>query len=169
MIESILAAMIASGAYSETANFEGLRLKSYRDSVGNYTIGIGHHLGVKSNKKHQTSCKVSLKNSKGQYITNSQAACLYKHNYIQAIKDSTALIKNFNLQPVIVQAIINDMSFNMGKGNLSEFRNMLRAVETGNYEQMYYEMVTSKWCLQLDSRCKYQAEKLMNGVINNGY
>ena len=80
--------------------FEGLRLTSYKDSAGVWTIGYGHTHGVKS----------------GQTITEKQADSLLRgdlltaENYVNGMK--------LNLTQGQFDALV-DFCYNLGAGNLA--------------------------------------------------
>lgn len=80
--------------------FEGLRLTSYKDSAGVWTIGYGHTRGVKS----------------GQTITEKQADSLLRgdlltaENYVNGMK--------LNLTQGQFDALV-DFCYNLGAGNLA--------------------------------------------------
>lgn len=80
--------------------FEGLRLTSYKDSAGVWTIGYGHTRGVKS----------------GQAITEKQADSLLRgdlltaENYVNGLK--------LNLTQGQFDALVS-LIFNIGQGNFT--------------------------------------------------
>ena len=80
--------------------FEGLRLTSYKDSAGVWTIGYGHTRGVKA----------------GQSITEKQADSLLRgdlltaENYVNGLK--------LNLTQGQFDALV-DFCYNLGAGNLA--------------------------------------------------
>lgn len=87
--------------------FEGLRLASYQDSVGVWTIGYGHTLNVKS----------------GQVITKETA-----ENYLRSdcVKVENAINSyNFKLNQNQFDALVS-LFFNVGTGYLKNFVTLLK-------------------------------------------
>lgn len=91
-------------------SFEGLRLQSYQDSVGVWTIGYGHTLGV-----HQ-----------GQTITQQQAEAFLQQDLSVAEGAVNSLGQTFTDNQF---AALVSFTFNLGAGNLKTlFKNGLAAV-----------------------------------------
>lgn len=80
--------------------FEGLRLTSYKDSAGVYTIGYGHTHGVKA----------------GQTITEAQADSLLRGDLLTAENFVNSL--KLNLTQGQFDAL-TDFVYNLGAGNLA--------------------------------------------------
>jgi GH24 family phage-related lysozyme (muramidase) len=91
-------------------SFEGLRLKSYQDSVGVWTIGYGHTQGVKQ----------------GQTITQAQAQAFLQ----QDLGVAEAAVNGHGLTLTDNQfAALVSFTFNLGGGNLNKLlKNGLAAV-----------------------------------------
>jgi lysozyme len=91
-------------------SFEGLRLNSYQDSVGVWTIGYGHTLGVKA----------------GQTITQQQAQAFLQ----QDLGVAEAAVNRLGLTLTDNQfAALVSFTFNLGAGNLNKLmKNGLAAV-----------------------------------------
>ena len=82
-------------------SFEGLRLNSYQDSVGVWTIGYGHTQGVKP----------------GQTITQQQAQAFLQ----QDLGVAEAAVNSHNLLLTDNQfAALVSFTFNLGGGNLDK-------------------------------------------------
>lgn len=91
-------------------SFEGLRLTSYQDSVGVWTIGYGHTQGVRQ----------------GQTITQPQAEAFLQ----QDLATAEAAVNGLDLTLTANQfAALVSFTFNLGGGNLKKLvRNGLAAV-----------------------------------------
>ena len=91
-------------------SFEGLRLTSYQDSVGVWTIGYGHTQGVKQ----------------GQTITQQQAQAFLQ----QDLGVAEAAVNRLGLTLTDNQfAALVSFTFNLGAGNLNKLiKNGLAAV-----------------------------------------
>lgn len=91
-------------------SFEGLRLQSYQDSVGVWTIGYGHTQGVKQ----------------GQTITQQQAEAFLQQDLGVAEAAVNGLGETFTDNQF---AALVSFTFNLGAGNLKTlFKNGLAAV-----------------------------------------
>lgn len=91
-------------------SFEGLRLQSYQDSVGVWTIGYGHTMGVQS----------------GQTITQPQAEAFLQQDLATAEGAVNNLGETFTDNQF---AALVSFTFNLGAGNLKIlFKNGLAAV-----------------------------------------
>jgi len=55
------------------------------------------------------------------------------------------------------------MAFNLGRPRLSQFKNMIKAVNEGNYKKAADEMVDSRWYHQVGRRSQELVE-LMRGA-----
>lgn len=96
-------------------NFEGLRLTSYQDSVGVWTIGYGHTLGVKE----------------GQTITEERAnELLYKD--VERFEASVNRYVEVPLTQYQFDALCS-FSFNLGAYSLKT-STLLRLLNLGNYD-----------------------------------
>ena len=94
---------------------EGLRLKPYKDTVGKTTIGVGRNLddvGISEEEARQL-----LAND----IANVEAGLDHELPWWRS-------------QPEPVQRAIGNMAFQLGISGLLQFKNMLQALESGNYE-----------------------------------
>ena len=91
-------------------SFEGLRLSSYQDSVGVWTIGYGHTQGVKP----------------GQTITQPQAEAFLQQDLGVAEAAVNGLAETLTDNQF---AALVSFTFNLGAGNLNKlFKNGLAAV-----------------------------------------
>jgi len=79
-----------------------------------------------------------------------------------AYSDACAIFLNLDSQPTNVQRVCVNMAFNLGRNRLSKFKNMITAVNEGNYSKAADEMIDSKWYGQVGNRSKELVE-LMRG------
>jgi lysozyme len=121
---------------------EGLRLNVYRDSLGNLTVGYGHLLRV------------------GSIIPQFVADALFEFDYDRACKDYETL--KLDLDPVR-RGVIIDMIFNIGIGNLLDFKKMLAHLRNKNWIQAAYEMMESQYAKQVPERAKRNRDKILRG------
>lgn len=116
---------------------EGLKLDAYPDSFGT-SIGYGHFLGAG-------------KSGLGTKITKEQADQFFETDFAKA-QANASKIPNFGKAPFPVQAAMIDMTYNMGPGWISKFKNTVKAIGKGDYaaaaagirNSLYYEQVTPR-------------------------
>lgn len=122
---------------------EGLRLKPYKDTFGNITIGIGRNLSAKG-------------------ITKNEAIYLC-NNDITAVRDFLYTFKwSSNLSDNRVLALCN-MIFNIGNEGFLEFKGLIAALEKEDYAGASLEMLNSKWASEVGDRAKRLANLMLNG------
>lgn len=126
---------------------EGLRLKTYIDTVGVRTIGYGHTKNVKSR----------------QVITQEQAEQLLDEDIAVAIEDAKIACKCFDKLDGPRKTVIANMSFNLGLERLALFQRTLAAVCSGHYQQAALHMMQSKWATQVKQRAVRLAKRMSTG------
>lgn len=105
--------------------FEGLRLTSYKDSAGVWTIGYGHTHGVKA----------------GQSITEKQADSLLRGDLLTAENHVNGL--KLNLTQGQYDALV-DFAYNLGLGNLKSstlLRKIKEGAPTGDIQEQFRRWV----------------------------
>lgn len=124
--------LVASQEWEKiVTNFEGLRLESYQDSVGVWTIGYGHTLGVK----------------KGQKITKERAKeLLYKD--VERFEKTVNRRVKVPLTQYQFDALVS-FSFNVG-GRAFTNSTLLKVLNIGYYEGVPKEL--KKWVYAGDER-----------------
>jgi len=128
----------------ELTRDEGLRLKPYRDSVGKLTIAIGHNLDDKG-------------------ITSEIVSLMYADDIAEVLED---LDNNFNWWRKMSsnrQHVLVNMCFNMGITVLLQFKNTLKSMESGDFEQAAKGMEHSKWYGQVGPRAIRLIAKMVDG------
>lgn len=127
---------------------EGCRLNAYQDTVGVWTIGYGHTGGVK----------------KGDKITQKDADDLLLADTLQAAIDASSLPVAFDGLNAVRQAVLINMSFNLGKTRLLAFKRTLLAIAIRDYDNAALYMLQSKWSKQVGNRSIRLAKMMKTGV-----
>jgi lysozyme len=128
---------------------EGIRLCAYQDSVGLWTIGVGHLLGTE---------KRMLR------ITPSEAEALLDMDIDAAI----ARVVRLGVTPLSPSTadpryrVLVNMSFNLGD-RLNGFRKFLAAFRDANWAEAAEEMMSSKWAAQVGPRAERLRDMVLNG------
>jgi lysozyme len=114
---------------------EGVRLKPYRCTAGKLTIGIGRNLDDIG-------------------ISMAEAEMLLTNDIAVAKGSLDQHIPWWRKHPVPIQDCLINMVFNMGWPRLSGFKNMLTALEKGNYAEAADHALDSAWAKQVGDRAK---------------
>jgi lysozyme len=122
---------------------EGLELKPYQDTVGKWTIGVGHNLTDVG-------------------ITRDEAMYLLENDLTRCFKEARKLEWWAGMDPVRQEVIIM-MIFNMGVPRLNGFKNMIEALKVRDYEKAAEEMLKSKWYDQVGKRATILALMMHDG------
>lgn len=119
---------------------EGVRKKAYKDSLGHWTIGIGHLIKVPDEEylKHLT-----LKDYEIEHI--------FITDLNQAIDDARKFIDEASVSETAFSIIVN-MAFNLGYTRLSKFVKLQQALEENDYVKASQEMLDSRWAKQVPNR-----------------
>ena len=125
---------------------EGLKLKPYTDTVGKLTLGIGRNLEDKG-----------ITEQEALFMLNNDVDYFYG-------KLSKRLPWLLSLDDVRQNVLVN-MAFNLGVGGLLTFKNMLRLVSIGHYQEGAEEMLNSKWAEQVGYRANELAEQMRTGEL----
>jgi lysozyme len=116
---------------------EGMRLKAYKDTKGLITIGIGHNLVDEPIFKGSPI---------GTTITEDLAYELLAHDLSETYKGLDKGWPWFSKMPSGArQDAIVAAAFQLGVGSLLRFKNMLRFIEHGQYENAAIAGLNSKW------------------------
>lgn len=126
---------------------EGCVLHVYPDHLGYWTLGIGRLVDKR----------------KGGGITREEALYLLR-NDIQKIE--FALLENLpwtaQMDRVRYYALVN-MAFNMGIKSLLGFKNTLKAVKRGDWEEAAIGIMNSLYAVQVPKRAERLAKQMLTG------
>jgi lysozyme len=123
---------------------EGFRLKPYRCSAGRLTIGVGRNLDDVG-------------------VTEQEALSLLENDVDRVTSELDRYMPWWkNLDDARREALA-DMCFNLGLTGLMKFREMLAALEAGDYAKAAEEMLDSRWASQVGGRAGELA-----GIVRGG-
>jgi len=125
---------------------EGLRLRPYRDSLGNASIGYGHYLRIPISK---TAALTILQND----VTY---AWLEGYNLPAAVLSADGLTEKR-------KEVLVEMIFNLGFHGVLGFKRMLKAIEQEDFDLVAKEMLDSRWAEQVKSRAIELADMMRKG------
>ena len=124
---------------------EGLRLKPYHCTAGALTIGYGRNLDAVG-------------------ITEAEADAMLRVDIEIAERGAEALVGNVwgQLSPAR-QAVLINMTFNLGRTRLAAFKNFLAALRAADYNTAASEMLDSRWANQVGDRATRLADAMRRG------
>ena len=127
---------------------EGLKLKVYRCPAGKLTIGYGTNLEAGISKR----AAGFLLEDKLLDITKQLAEKLpWIHDLTTARREA-----------------LYDMAYNLGVSGLLKWKNTLKAMEDGRYEDASNLILSSLWHSQVGRRAEYVANLILKGEYENG-
>ena len=129
---------------------EGLRLDAYQDTLGNWTVGVGHTPAFS-----------------GQTITEAEADALLLQDLTEAEASMVAALPWVQSLDVCRYCVLWNMTFNMGIGRLLEFHLMLGALRTGIWSLAAKQMLNSLWSEQVKERAVELSEQMETGAWLN--
>lgn len=119
--------------YAKLINHEGEKLSAYQDSLGWWTIGIGHLIDAR----------------KGGSIPQRISRELFEDDVAVKTVQARIAFPWFDwLNPVRQDAIVN-LTFNLGIDGLKKFRLMIAAIEKQEWHQAAFELNNSLWAKQV--------------------
>jgi len=133
---------------------EGYVTEIYLCSENYPTFGIGHMV-TENDMEHTWPV--------GTPVTDERILQVFHDDCNAACTDASALFLNFSSHPENVQRVLVNMAFNLGRSRLGKFKNMITAVNEGNYSKAADEMVDSKWYRQVKRRGEELVE-IMRGA-----
>ena len=137
---------------------EGNVLKLYKDSLGYYTIGIGHLLTKENSMRKAIEVLDSQLNrdTKG-LITDAESVFLLQYDIqrtLDGINNSTILKPIFDKLSGRRKIGLFSMCYQMGIKGVEGFRNSLRYIDEGNWERANLNLQKSAWYKQTPKRAQ---------------
>lgn len=137
---------------------EGFRSKPYYCSEGKKTIGIGRNLDAKPFTEAE---RLIIKNPEN--ITKQEALFLLENDIMETIRLLNNMVRCFLKLDDERQYALIDMGFQMGVDGLCQFKKMLAAMETGDFEKASKECLNSKYGKQTPIRAERIARLIKTG------
>lgn len=127
---------------------EGEVLYEYKDHLGYSTIGVGRLIDKR----------------KGGGITTEESAYLLNNDITKIVEQLDKRLSWWKKLDDARKGVLVNMAFQMGVDGLLGFRNTLKLIEAGKYEEAAKGMLQSKWATQTPSRAKRMAEQMRIGI-----
>lgn len=112
---------------------EGERFSMYKDTVGKWTIGVGHNLSDKP-------------------ISKRASQIILEDDINDVLNDLTRALPWWRLLTEARQIALADMCFNLGLDKLLGFKQFLGALKDGHYDDAAKHGLDSIWAKQVGSR-----------------
>ena len=112
---------------------EGSRLQMYQDSLGIWTIGVGHNIQEKG-------------------ISPKVMELMLDEDLEEAISELKRSVSFFSKMPQQVQEALVNLSFNMGIPRLMQFKKTLALLREGDFESAADELLDSRYAEQVGQR-----------------
>lgn len=123
---------------------EGRRGSIYKCSAGYNTIGVGHNLDTNP-------------------ISDKAIDVILEDDIAVVLSDLNKNLPWWRQLSERRQLVLADMCFNLGIGRLLGFKNTLKAMENGNYEEAANGMAASKWAAQVGRRAERLIKMMREG------
>lgn len=127
---------------------EGKVPHAYQDSLGYWTIGVGHLIDEK----------------KGGKLPDFIIDTLLEYDIEKHKKELVAALPWFIEIDPARQAVLINMAFNLGTAGLLKFANTLRCIREKAYQQAAEHMLDSLWAKQVGKRAHRLAAQMETGV-----
>lgn len=121
---------------------EGVRKQAYKDSVGKWTIGVGHLIGNGSSQGEYA----------GRTLTDKEVDDLFEEDFAKHVKIAEKT-PGWNLANDAGKAAMIDLAFNMGAW-WKKWPNTAKALAEGNFDVAASGLKDSKWYTQVGDRAK---------------
>jgi lysozyme len=140
---------------------EGFVPKPYKDTKGIWTIGIGFNIQSRNDVAQRLkdagvddkNIELITKKRQGS-ITRDQAEKLLSVTASEAYDAAREIFKSFDKQPLEIRGVLTDMTFNLGKKKLMQFRKFIQMIDQKLYREASAEMEKSLWYKQVGNRAK---------------
>jgi GH24 family phage-related lysozyme (muramidase) len=140
-------------------------LKTFKDSLGVPTIGIGFNLNKSGAKKRIEALGLDFAKVKAgtQNITKAQAEKLFSADVAQAKTDAKSFFSGVGTLSETRQNVLTNMAFNLGLARLNKFAALKKALAEKDYAKAAKEMLNSKWAKQVGKRATRLAKEMKEG------
>ena len=126
---------------------EGVVEHAYQDHLGWWTIGVGRLIDKR----------------KGGRLTDDEIDYLLANDITEKERELEASVSFYKRLDEARKGVLLNMAFNLGVQGLLGFRNTLKLIETGKYEEASKEMLKSKWARQVGDRAVRLSKQMLTG------
>ena len=135
---------------------EGVRTKPYKDSLGLWTVGVGHLIGDGKSLPPEWNRELSMQEVDELFAKD------YAHHKEMAMKTP-----GWDKANETGQAAMIDLAFNMGGSWYKKWPNTAKALEAGDFDKAADGLKDSKWYQQVKGRAVKIVSMLREGGKEN--
>lgn len=139
---------VAEKLRAQIIRHEGKVAHAYQDSLGYWTVGVGHLIDER----------------KGGFLPDFIIDTLLEYDIERVKKELLAALPWFLELDPPRQAVLIDMAFNLGTAGLLKFANTLRSIREGAYSAAAMHMLDSTWAQQVGIRAQRLAAQMEKGT-----
>lgn len=132
---------------------EGVRYRPYKDSLGLWTVGIGHLIGDGK----------SLPASWNREFSKEEVLGLFEKDY-EHHRKAAERIPGFDKMNTVGQGALTDLTFNMGPAWINGWPNTKRKLEQGDAAGAAENLEDSKWYGQVGNRAPTIVNMVRQGM-----
>lgn len=136
---------------------EGVRTRPYKDSLGLWTVGVGHLIG---NGK-------SLPPEMNREFSMAEVDAMFAKDY-QEHKEAAQKIPGYEKLNDSGKAALIDLTFNMGPAWYKRWPNFSKALASGDTESAAKSLEDSKWYTQVGNRARTIVSLIRGGGSQSG-
>lgn len=129
---------------------EGVEYEPYKDSVGIWTVGVGHNLKAKPLDYEYP-------------LTDKQVDLILADDLIEVFDGLDRRMPWWRGLSYQRQRVLANMAFNLGIDGLMGFKNTLAHVQNERYQSAAEGMLASKWAKQVGARANRLAAMMVMG------
>jgi len=136
------------------AHHEGTRYRPYQDSLGLWTVGIGHLIGDGK----------SLPPEWNREFSKEEVQSMFEKDYAHHRAGAAANTPNFDKMTSAMQGAFTDLAFNMGPNWIKAkgFKTLEKELKNFNTDGVVASLTNSKWAKQVGERAGH-----ITGLINS--
>jgi hypothetical protein len=132
---------------------EGVKYSIYKDHLGYPTFGIGHLI---------TTHDVENGQPVGSSVSEERVNEVFEKDVKTMISEAKLIFPNLESLPEEAQQVIVNMTFNMGRPRLSNFKKFISYINESKWEEASREMMNSAWAKQVPNRAKRLSLMILN-------
>lgn len=130
---------------------EGRVLHAYHDSLGYWTIGVGHCIDKR----------------RGGGLPEHIVDALLEHDIEVATRAAVAAVPDLVYHPEPVRRALVEMAFQLGRDGLLGFRRMRAALADKDYRSAALQALESRWARQTPQRAREIAALIVSAAYEN--
>ena len=132
---------------------EGVRTKPYKDSLGLWTVGVGHLIGDGKSLPPEWNREFTMEEIDALFAKD------YEHHKKQAEKTPGYDKANEKGRGALI-----DLAFNMGGAWYKKFKNAAAALAAGDFNKAAEELTDSQWYKQVKGRAQTVVAMIRDGL-----